>query len=69
MNAWEEGPPLPRPHLEEAGKPHQCPRRGKRAAYADDSLTPCSDMETLQRKEDIVSTFAMIFGFDISIKN
>ena len=40
----------------------------KDQAYADDSLTPCSDIETLQRKADIVSTFAMIFGFDISIK-
>ena len=40
----------------------------KDQAYADDSLTPCSAIETLQRKADIVSTFAMIFGFDISIK-
>ena len=41
----------------------------KDQAYADDSLTLCSDIEKLQRKADIVSTFAMIFGFDISIKN
>ena len=39
----------------------------KDQAYADDSLTPCSDLLTLQRKADIVSTFAMIFGFEISI--
>ena len=39
----------------------------KDLAYADDSLTPCADLITLQRKADIVSAFAIIFGFEISI--
>ena len=39
----------------------------KNQAYADDSLTPCSDLTLLQRKADIVSAFAMIFGFEISV--
>ena len=39
----------------------------KNLAYADDSLTPCSDLVLLQRKVDIVSAFCMIFGFELSI--
>ena len=36
-------------------------------AYADDLLSPASDLELLQRKANIVSAFAMIFGLEISI--
>ena len=39
----------------------------KSQAYVDDSLTPFSDLTLLQRKADIVSAFAMIFGFEISV--
>ena len=34
---------------------------------ADDLLSPTSDLELLQRKANIVSAFAMIFGLEISI--
>ena len=36
-------------------------------AYADDMLSPGSDLVILQQKADIVSAFAIIFSFDIAI--
>ena len=36
-------------------------------AYADDLLSPTSELQLLQRKANIVSAFAMIFGLEISI--
>jgi len=36
-------------------------------AYADDMLSPGSDLVILQQKADIVSAFAIIFNYDIAI--